>query len=111
MNVSKIIIAAVAAASFTTALQAQEGRSISIETDGFDLTNPKVVERMQDRISTAARSVCGVGTERDLKRNLMTRQGAEASIAQAKAKLERQVASARQLRSETSVALAAPIKK
>lgn len=111
MNVSKIIIAAVAAVSLTTAVQAQESRSILVETAGYDLTNPQVVEKMQERISVAARNLCGVGTERDLKLDRMTRDCAKASIAKANANLEQQVASARQLRSETTVALATPAKK
>lgn len=111
MNISKIIIATVAAASFTTVVQAQESQSIEIDTVGYDLTNPVVVDKLHNRIAAAAKDLCGVGRESDLKLDRMTRSCAKASAIEAREKLERQIASARQMRSETSVALATPTKK
>ena len=79
MNISKIIIAAVAAASLTSVVQAQESRSIAIDTAGYDLTNPVIVEKLHNRISAAASVLCGVGQESDLKLDRMTRSCAKAS--------------------------------
>ena len=94
MTITKIITiaATVATLAFGTA-QAQEVPTIQIDTVGVDFANAASVDQLKSRIEQAAKQVCGVGRDRELNLQALARACYTKTIANAEAKIDRQVAS------------------
>ncbi|MCW1402338.1 UrcA family protein [Novosphingobium sp. MW5] len=113
MNTKTTQIALVAAAlttlGFATTVQATETSSREISLYGYDLGNPAHVKKIEQRIESAARSVCEMGDNEGLAARVEKQKCFNHAVLVARASVDAQVA-AWNAKDGTSVALDTPVK-